>query len=47
MQLTQCETIVDEKKFLETHEVRSKIGGEINKSFAERLKLYLKIKNER
>jgi hypothetical protein len=47
MQLTQCETIVDEKKFLETHEVRSKIGGEINKSFAERLKLYYQIKQQR
>ena len=47
MQLTICEKIVDEKKFLETHEIRSKIGGEANKAFIERLELYYRIKNER
>lgn len=44
MQLTQCEKIINEKKFLETHEIRSKIGGEVNKAFIERLELYYKIK---
>jgi len=47
MQLTICEKIVDEAKFLETHELRSKIGGEANKAFIERLELYYRIKNER
>ena len=47
MQLTICEKIVNEKKFLETHEIRSKIGGEANKAFIERLELYYRIKNER
>lgn len=44
MQLNECTTITDEKKFVETHEIRSKIGGEINKAFIERLELYYKIK---
>ena len=47
MQLTICEKIVDENKFLETHELRSKIGGEVNKAFIERLKLYHIIKQNR
>ena len=47
MQLTICEKIVDEKKFLEVHELRAKIGGEVNKMFIERLKLYYEIKQNR
>lgn len=47
MQLNACTTITDEKKFLETHEIRSKIGGEVNKAFIERLKLYHIIKQNR
>ena len=42
MQLTICEKIVDEKKFIETHLIRK---DEI--VFAERLELYLKIKEQR
>jgi len=45
MQLTICEKIVDEAKFLETHELRAKIAIEVNKMFVERLKLYHIIKN--
>ena len=43
MQLTICEKIVDESKFLETHEIRSKIGGEVNKAFIERLEKYYQL----
>ena len=47
MQLTICEKIVDENKFLETHELRAKIAIEVNKMFVERLKLYHIIKQNR
>ena len=47
MQLTICEKIVDEKKFIETHELRAKIAIEVNKMFVERLKLYHIIKQNR
>lgn len=47
MQLTICEKIVDENKFLETHELRAKIAIEANKMFVERLKLYHIIKQNR
>ena len=47
MQLTICEKIVDEKKFLETHELRAKIAIEANKMIVERLKLYHIIKQNR
>lgn len=47
MQLTICEKIVDENKFLETHELRAKIAIEANKMFVERLKLYHIIKQDR
>lgn len=47
MQLTICEKIVDEKKFLETHELRAKVAIEVNKMFVERLELYYRIKNQR
>jgi hypothetical protein len=46
-QLTICEKIVDENKFLETHELRAKIAIEANKMFVERLKLYHIIKQNR
>ena len=45
MQLNACTTIIDEKKFLETHELRAKVAIEANKMFVERLKLYHIIKN--
>jgi len=41
MELSVCETIVDENKFLETHEIRK---NEV--VFFERLQKYLKLKNE-
>ncbi len=47
MQLTICEKIVDENKFLETHELRAKVAIEVNKMFVERLKLYHIIKQNR
>ena len=47
MQLTICEKIVDENKFLETHELRAKNAIEVNKMFVERLKLYHIIKQNR
>ena len=46
MKLSECETITDEKKFLETHTIRAEIGGKINQPFIERLEKYLKLKNE-
>ena len=47
MQLTICEKIVDENKFLETHVLRASIGGFVNLPFKERLELYEKIKQNR
>ena len=47
MQLKKKKKIVDEKKFLETHELRAKIAIEVNKMSVERLKLYHIIKQNR
>ncbi len=44
IQLSHGVTIVDEKKFVEVHTIRSEIGGEVNKPFKERLELYYQIK---
>ena len=37
MELSPGETIMDEKKFLETHNLRVSIGGKINQPFQDRL----------
>jgi hypothetical protein len=47
MKISVCETIVDEKKFVETHTIRANIQGRVNEPFKARLKKYLKLKDER
>lgn len=48
MELSPGETIVDEKKFLETHKIRVSIGGKINQPFQDRLdKHELNLKNNK
>ena len=47
MKLSECETITDEAKFLETHKLRSCLIGKLYEPFKERLEKYLKLKNER
>lgn len=48
MELSPGETIVDEKKFLETHQIRVSIGGKINQPFQDRLdKHELNLKNNK
>ena len=46
MKLSNCETIVDEKKFIETHKLRSSQIGNVNEPFKIRLEKYLKLKDE-
>ena len=46
MKLSECETITDEAKFLETHELRSSQNGNIYKPFADRLEKYFEVKKE-
>lgn len=46
MKLSECETIIDEKKFLESHLERERKGGKINEPYIERLNKYRKIKDE-
>lgn len=46
MKLSKCETIIDEKKFLESHLERERKGGKINEPYIERLNKYRKIKDE-
>ena len=46
MKLSECETITDEAKFLETHELRSSQNVKLSEPFIERLEKYLKLKNE-
>jgi hypothetical protein len=47
MQLSPGVTIVNETLFLETHIAMCKIGGKVNDGFAERLRLYYHIKQNR
>lgn len=44
MILSQGETIVDEKKFLESHVLRLEQSGRLAEPFKERLELYYKLK---
>ena len=48
MQLTICEKIVDEKKFLESHKemVNSNPNNKTFLPYKERLELYLKLKSK-
>jgi hypothetical protein len=41
---SECTTIIDEAKFLESHLLRVEIGGVVNQAFVERLELYNKLK---
>jgi hypothetical protein len=43
---SECTTIIDEAKFLESHLLRSEIGGVVNQAFIERLELYNKLKQD-
>jgi hypothetical protein len=44
VKLSECTTIIDEAKFLESHKIRAEIGGVANIAFIERLELYNKLK---
>ena len=42
MKLSECETITDEAKFLETHKLRSSLIGKLYDPFRERKEKYEK-----
>lgn len=44
--ISQCETVVDDKKFIESHEARIAANPVLNKVFQDRLEKYFEVKKQ-